>query len=187
MKMLILQQDKPIVMDYAFNIAGSLAIASALIYIIYSNFYKDRSKNQMTSNETINTFDLLTQRKELQQYLLNLLDEDNDINKSAVIGFDNDYVQYAIFSRRDIKSRPIYCEASSGDFNKTIFRTIIPSYSLLIKNGFLKDVEYKSNYSKQYDRNQTTTVEIIDELFRIVEKVYHIDFSKSKTIEVRHF
>ncbi|WP_397299639.1 hypothetical protein [Nonlabens ulvanivorans] len=185
--MLILQQDKRTVMDYVFNIAGTLAIASALFYIIYSDFFKDRSKNQWISNETINTFDLLTQRKELQQYLTNLFYEDSNKNRSAVIAFDNDYVQYAIYSRRDIKSRPIYCEASSGDFNKTVIRTIEPNYSLLLKNGFSKELEYKSNYSKEYDRNQITTVEITEELFRIMEKVYHIDFSTSKIIEITHF
>lgn len=53
------------VMNYIFNIVGSLVIASALTYILYSNFIKDHSKNQMTSNETVSTFDLLTQIKEL--------------------------------------------------------------------------------------------------------------------------
>lgn len=72
MKELILQQDNVIMVDYAFNIAGTLAIACALFYIVYSNFFKDYTKNQMVSNETINTFDLMTQRKELQQYLLQL-------------------------------------------------------------------------------------------------------------------
>ena len=65
MKMLILRQDSQMVMNYIFNIVGSLVIASALTYILYSNFIKDHSKNQMTSNETVSTFDLLTQIKEL--------------------------------------------------------------------------------------------------------------------------
>ncbi|WP_146105166.1 hypothetical protein [Nonlabens arenilitoris] len=66
-------------------------------------------------------------------------------------------------------------------------RSIEPNYSLLIKNGFFKDLKYKSNYSKEYNRNQITTDQIVEELFSIMEKVYHTDFSKSIIIEVRHF